>query len=175
MPRKLKLTPPHWSRVGEAWHAVPSHAVREPELLGTRAHYPESAPSSGVGRAGAAQVAMRRAEPVTKVPAKPVFPNPMWAISRVSVMASNTDLTGACGKALVGAHNLRSEPEPMKKEGWPMPKHAVVIAGSGPTGMMLAAALARAPYARPGFRDCRWPGAGLHSAARRQAGAAQPW
>src|ERR1700683_1016261 len=51
---------------------------------------------------------------------------------------------GACSKAPVGAHNLRSNQNRRKKQGWRMTKHAMVIAGGGPTGMMLAAELALA-------------------------------
>ena len=51
---------------------------------------------------------------------------------------------GACSKAPVGAHNLRSNQNRRKEQGWRMTKHAMVIAGGGPTGMMLAAELALA-------------------------------
>src|SRR6202044_3370407 len=46
-----------------------------------------------------------------------------------------------CSKGPVGAQNLPHAPEPTQRGG-PMAEHAVVIAGGGPTGMMLAAELA---------------------------------
>ena len=51
---------------------------------------------------------------------------------------------GACSKGPVGVQNLRSESGTTERGEWRMAEHAVVIAGGGPTGMMLAAELALA-------------------------------
>jgi 3-(3-hydroxy-phenyl)propionate hydroxylase len=47
----------------------------------------------------------------------------------------------ACSKALNGAQNLRPEPKPTEEERMRMTDHEVVIAGGGPTGLMLAGEL----------------------------------
>src|SRR5712691_4728024 len=50
---------------------------------------------------------------------------------------------GACGKTRVVLQNLQPQPEPAEW-GWRTAEHAVVIAGGGPTGLMLAGELALA-------------------------------
>src|SRR5438309_5119787 len=76
---------------------------------------------------------------------------------------------GACGKPRAMAQNLRPEPEIHGNWGWPMAGHAVVIAGGGPTGMMLAAELTLAGTdvliveRRPSFKLESARSRGLHS------------
>jgi 2-polyprenyl-6-methoxyphenol hydroxylase-like FAD-dependent oxidoreductase len=52
--------------------------------------------------------------------------------------------SGACGKTRVVLHNLQPQPEPTEMGGGVMAEHAVVVAGGGPTGLMLAGELALA-------------------------------
>src|SRR5207249_9454676 len=57
--------------------------------------------------------------------------------------SQHTALRGACGKTRVVLQSLRLKPEPTGM-GWRMAEHAVVVAGGGPTGLMLAGELALA-------------------------------
>jgi FAD binding domain-containing protein len=74
---------------------------------------------------------------------------------------------GACGKTPVVVQSLQAERTETKE--WRMAEHAVVIAGGGPTGMMLAAdlALAKVDVAVVGRRPNHVPvgsrAGGLHS------------